>query len=107
MQEFKKTKQIKEFLEKIGLKKELERTKEKGIRAGKGKKRGRKYKKKKSVLFVISEDKGILRAVKNIPGVDVSLAKNLNAELLAPGTHPGRLTIFTESAIKKLGEIYG
>jgi large subunit ribosomal protein L4e len=107
IQNFKKTKQIKEFLEKIGLKKELERSKIKKIRAGKGKRRGRKYKKKKSILFIVSEDKGISKVVKNIPGSDFSLVKNLNAELLAPGTHAGRLTIWSESAIKKLGEIYG
>jgi len=107
IQNFKKTKQVKEFLEKIGLKKELERAKIKKVRAGKGKKRGRKYKKRKSILFIVSEDKGISKAVKNIPGSDFSLVKNLNAELLAPGTHAGRLTIWSESAIKKLGEIYG
>jgi large subunit ribosomal protein L4e len=107
IQSFQKTKQIKEFLEKIGLKKELERAKIKKVRAGKGKRRGRKYKKKKSLLFIVSEDKGISKAVKNIPGADFSLVKNLNAELLAPGTHAGRLTIWSESAINKLGEIYG
>ena len=107
IQEFKKTKQAREFLEKIGLEKELERTKNKKVRAGKGKMRGRKYKKKKSVLFVISTNNGILNAVKNLPGADVCLVKDLNAELLAPGTHPGRLTIFSTSAIQKLGEIYG
>ena len=107
LQELKKSKSVKEFLEKIGLKKDLERAKNKKVRAGKGKMRGRKYKKKKSVLFVIFEDKGFFKAAKNIPGVDICLATNLNAELLAPGAHAGRLTIFTESAIKKLGEIYG
>lgn len=107
LQETKKLKYVKEFLEKIGLKKELKKAKNKKVRAGKGKRRGRKYKKKKSILFVISEDKGLLKAAKNIPGVDICLAANLNAEVLAPGTNPGRLTIFTESAIKKIGEIYG
>jgi large subunit ribosomal protein L4e len=107
IQGFTKTKQVKDFLEKIGLKNELERTKVKKVRPGKGKARGRKYKKKKSVLFIVSEDKGISKAIKNIPGTDFSIVKNLNAELLAPGTHAGRLTIWSESAIKKLGEIYG
>jgi large subunit ribosomal protein L4e len=107
IQELKRAKSVKELLEKIGLEKEIERAKDKKVRAGKGKRRGRKYTRKKSVLFVIAEDKGFLKAAKNIAGVDICLAKNLNAELLAPGTHPGRLTIFTESAIKKLGEIYG
>ena len=61
----------------------------------------------KGPLIVIAEDKGIMNSAKNISGVDCCLAKNLNAELLAPGTYAGRLTIYTESAIKKLGEIYG
>jgi large subunit ribosomal protein L4e len=107
LQELKKSKNVKEFLEKIGLKNELEKAKKKKVRPGKGKARGRKYKKKKSVLFVIAENKGLLKGAKNISGADICLVNNLNAELLAPGTHAGRLTIFTESAIKKLGEIYG
>ena len=107
IQGFTKTKQVKDFLEKVGLKNELERASVKKVRAGKGKGRGRKYKKRKSVLFIVSEDKGISKAIKNIPGTDFSIVKNLNAELLAPGTHAGRLAIWSESAIKKLGEIYG
>jgi large subunit ribosomal protein L4e len=85
----------------------MERAKIKKVRSGKGKNRGRRYKRKKSVLFVFASNKGLLNAAKNIAGADVCLVNNLNAELLAPGTQPGRLTIFTESAIKKLGEIYG
>jgi len=80
------------------------RAKAKKIRAGKGKLRGRKYKKPKSVLIVTSEDKGITKAARNLPGVDIVLCNQLNTELLAPGTHAGRLTIYTESAITKLEE---
>jgi large subunit ribosomal protein L4e len=36
--------------------------------------------------------------------VDVITHDQLNAELLAPGTFPGRLTIYTEAAIEKLEE---
>lgn len=107
IQDFKKTKEVKAFLEKAGLKAELERSAVKKVRAGKGKARGRKYKKKKSVLFIVTEDKGISKAIKNIPGTDFSLVQNLNAEMLAPGTHPGRLTVWSQSAVKKIGEIYG
>lgn len=107
LEELKKSKEIKELLEKIGLEEELNRAKIKKVRAGKGKNRGRKYKKKKSVLFVVSENKGIVKAARNLSGVDVCLVKDINAELLAPGTHAGRLAIYTKSAIKKLGEIYG
>jgi large subunit ribosomal protein L4e len=43
-------------------------------------------------------------AAQNIPGVQAASVNELNAELLAPGTHPGRLTLYTESAIKLLEE---
>ena len=48
-----------------------------------------------------------MKAAKNLPGVDVVTVDNLNVELLAPGTHPGRLTIWTQSAIEKLKERFG
>ena len=47
VQTIKKTSGIVFLLEKIGLMKELERARKKKIRAGKGKKRGRKYKRAK------------------------------------------------------------
>ncbi|RLJ03411.1 MAG: 50S ribosomal protein L4 [Candidatus Aenigmatarchaeota archaeon] len=101
------TKSIISFLEKVGLSKELERCKEKKIRAGKGKMRGRRYRRKVGGLFVVSEDKGISRAVKNIPGFEVVDVDNLNAELLSPGAHGIRLTIWTKSALKRIGERLG
>jgi len=107
LQEIKKAKQLKLFLEKIGLEEELKRASKKKIRAGKGKMRGRRYRKRKGPLIVVAEDKGIAKAARNIEGLDCCLVNKLNAELLAPGTNAGRLAIYTESAIKKLGEIYG
>jgi large subunit ribosomal protein L4e len=76
------------------------------IRAGRGKTRGRKYKTPKGPLLVVGEDKGISLGARNHPGVDVVVVDNINAELLAPGTHPGRLTIYTKSAIEKVGELF-
>lgn len=67
------------------------------IRAGQGTTRGRKYKRPKSVLVVTSEEPSL--AARNLAGVDVSTARELNAEILAPGTHGGRLTLWTEAAI--------
>ena len=107
IEEMKKSKEIVEFLKKIGLEEELERVKEKKVRAGKGKMRGRRYKKKVGILFVVSEDRGISKAVRNLPGCEVVKVKDLSVEQLAPGGKPGRLTIFTKSAILKLGEKYG
>jgi large subunit ribosomal protein L4e len=68
--------------------------------------RGRKYKTPKGPLVVVGEDKGISLGARNHAGVDVVVVNNLNAELLAPGTHPGRLTIYTKSAVEKLGELF-
>ncbi len=102
IQSISKTKELVEFLKKIGLEEELERIKEKKIRAGKGKSRGRRYKRKTGPLFVITDDKGIGKAVKNLTGCNVCRVENLSAEALAPGAHQGRLTIFTKSALDKL-----
>jgi len=55
----------------------------------------------------VSDNKGIVKAAGNITGIDVVAVNDLNAELLAPGTHPGRFTIWTNSAIGKLAALYG
>ncbi len=88
------------MLKKLGMEKELERIKERKIRAGKGKMRGRKYKKRVGPLFVVSKRCDLMKSARNLG--DVILVKDLNAEALAPGTQPGRLTLWTESAIKEL-----
>ncbi|MCS7126707.1 MAG: 50S ribosomal protein L4 [Aigarchaeota archaeon] len=100
-----KTRELKEFLDKIGLREELERCREKKIRAGKGKRRGRRYKKKIGPLIVIYEDRGVTDAVKNIPGVEVVKLKDLSVLHLAPGAKPGRLTLYTLNAFEKLDEV--
>lgn len=98
-----KTKQVIDFLEAAGLYQDVIRAKEgRNIRAGRGKLRGRKYKHRKSILIVTGEDASLTKAARNLSGVDVVTAEKLNAEMLAPGTHAGRLTIWTESAIEKL-----
>lgn len=98
-----KTKEVKEALDRLKLWKDIERVKHtKGIRAGKGKTRGRRYRQGKSLLIVTMKEDGIFRAARNLPGVDIATPKTLNAELLAPGTHAGRLILWTESAIKAL-----
>lgn len=74
------------------------------VRAGKGKGRGRRYKQAVGPLIVVSENRGILKAARNLPGVDVSSVHNLNVELLAPGTHPGRLTVWSRSALERADE---
>jgi len=103
----KKTKDTREIFKNLGIFDDISRAKKgRKIRAGKGKLRGRKYKKAKGPLIVVADDKGISLGARNHSGVDVVTVENLNAELLAPGTHPGRLTIFTKSAIEKLGGLF-
>lgn len=98
------TAETNEVFNKLGINEDLERAKKRKIRAGKGKRRGRKYKTKKSALIVISEDRGIKNAARNHPGVEIVTAEELGIEHLAPGTHYGRLTVYTKSAIKKIQE---
>ena len=97
-----KTSEAVEALEKLGFGEELERAKVRKVRAGRGKTRGRKYKTKTSILIVVSKQGNISNAARNIPGIDVVEAKSLNAEILAPGAVPGRLTLWTKSAIESL-----
>jgi len=104
-EDLKTAKDVKLVFEKMGLDEEIERTKIKKVRAGKGTMRGRKYKRKKGFLLVINDDNGIAKAARNIPGVDVVHADNLNAEHLAPGAEPGRLCIWTEAALMKIEEL--
>lgn len=103
----KKVKEVEETLIHLGVFSDIYRVKEsRKIRAGKGKHRGRKMKQAVGPLIVVAENKGIIEASRNIPGVEVTTVNNLNVEILAPGTHPGRLTIWTNSAIEKLNELY-
>jgi large subunit ribosomal protein L4e len=103
LQKLKKTKEVLGVLERLGLKEEIERCKERKVRSGKGKMRGRKYRTKRGPLIIIERDEGISRAGGNIPGVDVVERRKLDVHSLAPGTHPGRLAIFTKSVIKEMG----
>jgi len=106
LENIKKTKELEKVLKNLKLDKELERIKEKKIRAGKGKMRGRRYRRKKGPLILISKDNGIKKASKNIPGIDCVEVKNVNVELLAPGGKPGRLTIITKSALIELEKLW-
>jgi large subunit ribosomal protein L4e len=105
IQSMTKTAEVVSLLMAIGMEADLVRSKHKIVRAGKGKMRGRYYKKKTGILLVIAEDSGIRLAARNIPGIDVVTIDELNVELLAPGTHAGRLTLWTEGAMRLLSEV--
>lgn len=96
------TKEAIQVLKNLGVYEDIERASERRIRGGKGKRRGRRYKRKKSILIVVANKENVLKGFRNLLGVDVVTPRELNAEVLAPGTHAGRLAIFTESAIKEI-----
>jgi large subunit ribosomal protein L4e len=97
-----KTKEVVAFLEAVGLDADIERADERTVRAGQGKARGRKYRRPTSILFVTSEEPS--KAARNLAGADVATAANVSAEDLAPGTHAGRLTVWTESALAEVAD---
>merc|ERR1719476_978664 len=103
-----KTKAAVAALEGVGCKEELQRvTDSKKVRPGKGKMRNRRYTMRRGPLVVYNEDNGIVRAMRNIPGVETACVSRLNILKLAPGGHFGRFIIWTEGAFQKLTEIYG
>ncbi|MCD4759860.1 50S ribosomal protein L4, partial [archaeon] len=103
LEQIEKTKDFKELMIKLNLKPELERAENKKIRAGKGTMRGRKYRKTKGPLVVVSDNNtNVYKACKNLPGFDVVEVSSLNTELLAPGAEPGRFVIWSLGAIERL-----
>jgi large subunit ribosomal protein L4e len=104
-EDLEKTQAVVSFLEGLGAYADVERAEDgRSVRAGQGKLRGRKYKTPSSILFVTSSDAGPSRAARNLAGADVATAANVDVEDLAPGTQPGRLTVWTESAVAEVNE---
>jgi len=107
LQSLSKSSDVRDFFKNLGLWEDVTKVKSnRKIRAGKGKMRGRKYKQPIGPLIVVSEDKGVIKAARNHPGVEISPVNKLNVELLAPGTHPGRLTVWTKSAMLQIDKLF-
>jgi large subunit ribosomal protein L4e len=102
-----RTKEVEEALTKLGVIDDVARVRDsRKVRAGKGKHRGRKMKQAVGPLIVVVDNKGLANAASNVPGVEVTTVTNLNTEMLAPGTHPGRLTLWTNGAIESLNKLH-
>ena len=100
------TAEVYEALDKIGVSADLERAKDgRKVRPGRGKMRSRRYKGKRSLLLVVSaQEASLFKGAGNLPGVEIVSTDGLNTGRLAPGGMPGRLAVFSESALKKIGE---
>lgn len=108
VQELSKTKQAVTFLRKIKAWNDIEKVyKSRRLRAGKGKMRNRRRASRLGPVIVYGTDSGLTRAFRNIPGIETINVEKLNLLRLAPGGHVGRFVIWTESAFRKLDELYG
>ncbi|CAG8588076.1 11694_t:CDS:10, partial [Ambispora gerdemannii] len=77
------------------------------LRAGKGKMRNRRHRQRRGPLIVYNEDHGVVKAFRNIPGVELVNVRHLNLLLLAPGGHLGRFIIWSHGAFALLDDLYG
>jgi large subunit ribosomal protein L4e len=77
------------------------------LRSGKGKMRNRRHVQRLGPLVVYNEDQGIVKAFRNLPGVELAQVERLNLLQLAPGGHMGRFILWTKAAFDRLNEIYG
>jgi len=99
------------LLKAVGAGGDIEKVKKsRKIRAGKGKLRGRRHRQRRGPLVVYSgeeDGKELVRAMRNIPGVETCNVHALNLLQLAPGGHLGRFIVWTSAAFAALDEIYG
>lgn len=100
-----KAKDFMAALKSMGLDKYVDESHDSKRRASKVKRGSSSKKYKRSVLLVLGPDsKKAGKAARNLPGVDVCTIESIKAGLLAPGGNPGRITIWSESAISALEE---
>jgi large subunit ribosomal protein L4e len=104
-----RTKEAVQFLKDIGAYPDVKKVVDTiGVRAGLGKLRNRRYRSRRGPLIVYNgENVPLLRAVRNIPGVETLHVSRLNLLQLAPGGHVGRFIIWTADAFRALDKIFG
>ena len=106
IEEMSKTKEVKEFLEKIGFADEIERTRYRKVRAGKGTMRNRTYKTKRGPMIVVSSvEKPLLKASRNIRGFEIMTPELLMVSDFGMSDKPGRAVIFTKAAMDEFVEV--
>lgn len=103
-----KTKKAVELFKKLNVYDDIKKViSSKKIRAGKGKARNRRYVQRLGPLVIYKNKSTMVRAMRNIPGVDFACVERLNLLQLAPGGHLGRLIIWTKDAFQALDTLFG
>ena len=107
MESVNKTRAATEVLQKIAAFADVERVKvSRSLRAGKGKMRNRRFRQRRGPLVIYRENCGLVKAFRNIPGVELAPVSALNLLQLAPGGHLGRFCIWTQGAFEQLESVY-
>jgi large subunit ribosomal protein L4e len=104
MENLERTKDVLSMLQSIGLGADIQRASDGlHVKAGRGKMRGRRYKRPRSILVIASSGSAIITGARNLPGVSATSPRGLNAEYLAPGGDPGRLVVISKKALEAIG----
>jgi large subunit ribosomal protein L4e len=107
LQSLDRTKDVERVLMSLGLWEDILRIKSRTKERSRGARaRGRTRRVGKGPLIVVAEDKGVVKAARNIPGLEVVRLQDLNVELLAPGGTPGRLTLWDSTSFKTLDQLF-
>jgi len=103
-----KTKFAVKVLKNLGAFEDVEHVKDsRKVRAGKGKMRNRRFVQRRGPLVIYDEKSSLLKAFRNIPGVELVSVNHLNLLQLAPGGHLGRFCIWTKGAFDRLDSLFG
>jgi len=98
-----KTAQVQATLEAL-IGADLVRCRNPKVRTGvRKRKHGKKY--PKSAIIAVATDAPVLRAARNIPGIEVVKVSDLTVEKLAPGAKAGRLAIYTKAALAEIAKL--
>ncbi len=100
-----KVKDLLALLKKVGIAVEIEKSSQsrKRITGVRKRRLSRAYRVRKSILFVVSNECALLKSAGSLPGASAVKVDDLRVGDLAPGGLPGRLVVWSKSAINKLG----
>jgi large subunit ribosomal protein L4e len=77
------------------------------MRCGKGKMRNRRWTQRRGPLVIYNKAGPMVKAFRNIPGVELCSVHKLNLLQLAPGGHIGRFIVWTRDAFEQLNTLFG
>jgi len=77
------------------------------MRCGQGKMRNRRWTQRRGPLVIYNKSGPMVKAFRNIPGVELCSVQKLNLLQLAPGGHIGRFIIWTKDAFEHMNQLFG